>query len=830
MIEIIINEKSLTAESGKTILEVAKENGIRIPTLCNSEKVKPLGSCGVCAVEVIDETNFVKSCETIAENGMNIFTDSDEVRAERKRALEVILSDHYADCEAPCKVACPDHVDIQTYLAHIAKGQHQEAVEVIKETLPMPLSIGRVCPAFCEFECRRTLVEEPIAIRQLKRHAADYDIEEFHSFTPPKDPATGKKIAIVGGGPSGLTCGYYLSNLGHEATVFESAPEAGGWLRYGIPEFRLPKEILDKEIDLMCANGMKIKTNSEIGRKTSIEYLSKNYDAVYIAIGAQKAVPMRFPGTDLSGCFLGVDFLKDVVLGKDVKVGKNVAVIGGGNTAIDCVRTARRLGAEVTLVYRRTRKEMPAEEYEVDAAEEEGIKLIFLTNPVENIGENGKLTAIKLEKMQLGKPDESGRRRPQPTGEFFTQKFDTVIGAISQKPDVDFLDEEHNKLAGKKIPLTDWNTVKVNEKTMYSGLSNVFAGGDFRLGPSTAIEAIADGKIASQSIHRYLNDEFSEEIIELFDSKKAKKLHDVDSEQYDEYIKKARAKMPELIPEIRASNFEEVETGYEENIARAEAERCLSCGCYVNTTCDLRNHSTEYKAEQVLEEGSYGKYHPDFSSEFILVDRNKCMNCGLCVAGCNETVVNEVINWGNPEEKTEIMFNDSFLMGSSLCVQCGECVQMCPVGALIDVRPIGQGRTADLEMIETVCGYCGVGCRTEVHIDRKHNKIVRVEGVEDSVTNEGMLCVKGRYGFDFINSKERLTTPLIKENGKFREASWKEATSLIAGKFNAIIAENGGDALAGMASARATNEDNYAFQKFFKREVGTNSIDHCARL
>src|SRR5690554_3473007 len=483
MLKIKLNGKEIEVEEEKTILEVARENGIDIPTLCHDEELKPYGSCWVCSVQVKGRRGFVTSCGTEVTDGMEITTDSPEIHKARKMALELLLSDHYADCEAPCKLACPDQVDVQSYIALIANNQQHEAVKVIKETLPLPLSIGRICPAFCEKECRRTLVDDPLAIRQLKRYCADADLNDYWSYIPPKEEPKGKRIAIVGAGPSGLTCGYYLSNRGYDVNVFEAAPEPDGWLRYGIPEYRLPKEILRKEIELMCSNGMVIQTGKKLGVDFSLSQLSSEYDAVYLAIGAQKAVPMKVKGNDLPGCYLGVDYLRDYALGKEIKTGRKVAVVGGGNTAVDCARTVRRLGADVTIVYRRTKKEMPAEEYEVDAAEKEGIRLLLLTNPVEYKGDDRGVKEVVLEKMKLGQPDSSGRRRPEPTGEYLTEEFDTVIAAISQIPDVDCFAEEMNQVEGKTLPLTRWSTAEVDERLLYTGLNNVFAGGDFRLGP-----------------------------------------------------------------------------------------------------------------------------------------------------------------------------------------------------------------------------------------------------------------------------------------------------------------------------------------------------------
>ncbi|MDY0338101.1 MAG: FAD-dependent oxidoreductase, partial [Candidatus Cloacimonadaceae bacterium] len=344
---VVLNGKTIEAPEDITILELAQREGIRIPTLCHDEELKPYGSCWVCAVKVEGRRGFVTSCGTKLSPGMVITTDSEEIHNARKMALELLISNHYADCEAPCKIACPDQVDIQSYVSLIANGKYHEAVKVIKDTLPMPLSIGRVCPAFCEVECRRQIVDEPIAIRQLKRYAADEDLQDFWQYTPERSEDTGKKIAIIGGGPSGLTCGYYLSFDGFEVDLFEAEEACGGWLRYGIPEYRLPKEILDAEIALMQSGGMKIHCGKALGKDLNLQDLSRDYDAVYLALGAQNAVPMPVPGSDLKGCYLGVDFLKAHAKGHSPEIGKKVAIVGGGNTAIDCARTCIRLGAEV---------------------------------------------------------------------------------------------------------------------------------------------------------------------------------------------------------------------------------------------------------------------------------------------------------------------------------------------------------------------------------------------------------------------------------------------------------------------------------------------------
>ncbi|MCB5359065.1 formate dehydrogenase subunit alpha [Vibrio lentus] len=854
MIQIVIDGKYRIVEQGQTVLEAAKTCGLEIPSLCGLNKTADKVPCDLCVVEV-DGVGVTRSCELEVSNGLNITTQSKQLTNHRQEALNRIMTDHYADCEAPCQTACPAGVDIQSYLHHIAQNDHIKAIEVIKKTLPMPLSIGRVCPAFCETECRRNLVDESIAIRQLKRHAADADLAAQESYMPPKKPNKGKCVAIVGSGPGGLTAGYYLSNEGYDVSVYESMPKAGGWLRYGIPEYRLPKSILDKEIELMCRNGMAVECDKKLGVDFTLSDLSNDFDAVCLAVGASQAVEMNYTGSDLAGCYLGVDYLKDYVTDKHFITGKKVAVIGGGNTAIDCARTAVRDGADTTLIYRRTRDEMPAEDYEIEEAEHEGVKFHFLTNPAENIAdENGHVSEIRLERMALGPADASGRRSPKPTGEFFVEDFDTVIAAVSQKPDLSFMDNE-----SLEIPLTRWNTADADPQTMHTGTGNIFSIGDFRRGPATAVEAVGDGRIAAQAIDRFFNGDMNQIPAKPFNSRKQKQLKAVDPEQYKAIQRMARKIMPELTPEQREQSFEEVETGFDNTDAIAEAARCLECGCQANTDCDLRDYSTEYKATQThpeykidvasndswqairAEETKVGltrqKFAVDDSSEFIIFDANRCISCGQCIQACREQNVHGVLSFmnqsdGKPASRPECRPNfgaDKTLMGDSNCVQCGSCVQACPTGAMVDARHRKQGDTDLLKKVDTICTYCGVGCKLTIHVDEKKNKIRYIEG-GDSPVNEGMLCVKGRFGFDFVNSDARLTTPLIRKDGWLQPASWDEAIKLVADKFISIKQGFGSNALAGFSSAKTTNEDNYAFQKFIRRELGTNNVDHCARL
>ncbi|QDF68096.1 formate dehydrogenase subunit alpha [Shewanella sp. SNU WT4] len=848
MVTLIIDGQTIQAHASDTILQASLKAGIDIPHLCaNPGADKSPQECHLCTVALHfdDGIQYRQACSTQVMADLTITTQSQALSAMRQKALQLILSDHFADCEAPCQQACPAGVDVQSYLYHMAQGNHQQAVKVIKQTLPMPLSIGRVCPAFCETECRRNLVDDSLAIRQLKRHAADIDLESEDPWMPMRAADTGKKIAIIGAGPAGLSAGYFLSNQGHDVTIFDAMPKAGGWLRYGIPEYRLPKAILDKEIELMCRNGLKIETNCRLGEHIQLPDLVANFDAVCLAIGAQKAVAMDYPGSELAGCYLGVDYLKDFCTERHLITGNKVAVIGGGNTAIDCARTAVRTGADVTLIYRRTRADMPAEPYEIHEAEVEGVKFHFLTNPLENHSdEHGRVSAITLSKMALTAPDASGRRSPKATGESFTEAFDTVIAAVSQMPDMDFLQQPQSQLANGQLALTRWNTFAGCEHTMSAGIEKLFVIGDSRRGPATAVAAIGDGRRASEAIHKQLTTGLVCELVpHPFNASKGPlKSQQLDADLYANVVNQPRKKITELSGLERQLNFSEVERGFSEDDALTEATRCLECACQANTQCSLRDYATEYKVDSAnLTSEASQRFTVDKSAPFIQFDANRCISCGACVDMCqrqsgHNAICFEPNNFSAvPDANPPLMRRApragfSATMADSDCVQCGNCVQVCPTGALTDARDKSQARITKLETVSSVCTYCGVGCRLVMHVDKANNVIKHVSGDVESQVNEGMLCVKGRFGFDFIGSDLRLTTPLIRRNGKLEPASWDDAISLIAKRFSDIKAVHGAKAIAALSSAKATNEENYLLQKFVRAVLGSNNIDHCARL
>jgi glutamate synthase (NADPH/NADH) small chain len=398
----------------------------------------------------------------------------------------------------PCTDACPAKQDVPGYIKAIMDVDPSKSLEIILETNPLPLTCGRVCPAFCKQVCVRGKSGDPIAIPTLKRYAADFG--KFPKIKQERE--TGKRVAVIGAGPAGLTIGWELAKMGHGVTIFEELNVSGGMLAVGIPEYRLPKKILNKEIDRIKAQGVEIKNESPIGKDTGIkELFDQGFDAVFIGVGAHVPKAMRVPGEELEGVYHASTFLKDVNLGQEVVVGKKVAVIGGGNVAMDAVRTSLRLGAKkAMIVYRRAEEQMPADPLEIEESKEEGVEYHLLRNPTKIIEKDGKVVGMELIKMELGEPDSSGRRRPVPIeGSEYVIECDMVVPAISQSPELSWLPAED-----LGIVITKWNTVEVNEATGMSAMEGVFAAGDDVSGPATVIEAIAAARVTAKAIDAYL--------------------------------------------------------------------------------------------------------------------------------------------------------------------------------------------------------------------------------------------------------------------------------------------------------------------------------------
>ena len=669
-IKLTINGTEVLANIGDTVLTAAKNAGIEIPTLCHHESVKVFGACGVCVVEAEGSPKLLRACSAKVSEGMVINTESERVVKARKVALELLMSDHIGDCVAPCSLNCPAGTDCQGYIKAIAEGNDSKAVEIIKEKLPLPASIGRVCPHPCETNCRRKLVEEPMSIAFLKYFAADNDMKSENPFKPVVAESTGKTVAVIGGGPAGLTAAYFLALKGHKVTIFDAMPKMGGMLRYGIPEYRLPKAVLDKEIEQIESLGVEMKNNVKIGKDIAFADIRNDFDATLVAIGAWSSMSTRTKGEELEGVVGGIDFLRTVAEGNPMDIGEKVAVVGGGNTAMDACRSAVRLGAkEVYVIYRRTRAEMPAEDIEIEEAMEEGVTFKFLTNPDEYIGENGRVKTVKLQVMALGEPDASGRRSPVPVeGEFEYLDVDTVIAAIGQKVDVKGFEE---------LELNNRGIISADEFTFRTNLTDVFAVGDAtNRGASIAIAAIGEANKAAEVMDSFLKGDCVPYIKPYVSER------EVTAEMLSHKEKKARAKMPVRTPEERRNDFKEINLGFSEEEARAEAKRCLECGCHDFKECSLIKHANRYVIDPYRFEGVK---HKSFVEEsLVAIERNqgKCILCSLCVRVCDEVAGKGILGLVGRGFDTAIKpeFNNPETI--QCCLTCKKCAEACPTGAL----------------------------------------------------------------------------------------------------------------------------------------------------
>ena len=483
-----------------------------------------------------------------------------------------------AVCDAlmisPCQHTCPVGINIPKYIAHIAAGEYREAIDTIRERNPFPAICGRICHHPCEARCRRGELDEPVAIRELKRFVADWYFQYVAEDPEPFPIVKGQRIAVVGAGPTGLSCAYFLAQIGYPVTVFEALPVGGGMLSVAIPEFRLPREVIQKEIDYIAKKGVEIRYDTPINVNFTVEDLRKDgYDAVFIAAGAQRSQRVGIPGEleDTAGFYYGLRFLRDIKLGRRVNVGSRVAVIGGGNVALDTARSVLRLGAnEVSIFYRRSRDEMLVTEVEYNQAVAEGVKVNFLVSPTRIVSENWQATGLQCTRMSLGEPDESGRRRPIPiTGSEFFIPVDTVIAAVGQAPDLSFLPTD------SALERTRWETLVVDSNTLATNVNGIFAGGDFVTGPAMIIDAIAAGKRGAIAIDKYLKGDTSK--VHMYDLK-TQVVSDLPREEIEEsWEKQPRVTAPTLSVHKRKASFDEVELALSGARAKQEAKRCLRC-------------------------------------------------------------------------------------------------------------------------------------------------------------------------------------------------------------------------------------------------------------
>ncbi|NCC72784.1 MAG: hypothetical protein EOM06_05250 [Sphingobacteriia bacterium] len=823
-INVIINGKILKGNPGETILELARRNNIHIPTLCNDPRLEPYSSCYLCVVEIEGYRGLQPSCSTKIAEGLKIETDNERIHKARKTALELLASNHYADCIAPCKETCPAGVDVQGYISLIEKGLYSEAIGLIKEVNPLPAICGRVCVRPCEAACRRNLMNEGhgVGIDYLKRFAADKDLQSPNRFIPKVAPSTGKKVAIIGAGPGGLSCAYFLQQKGHQCDIYEASPAPGGWLRYGIPEYRLPNDIIDKEVASITELGAKIYYHQKFGSNLHYADLKNEYDSVILTIGSQRGTLLGCEGEDATNVFSGIDFLRNMeITGQRYNFkGKTVAVVGGGNTAMDCCRTSVRCGADkVYVIYRRTEKEMPANPIEIHESKLEGVEYLFLTNPKKvNKNSNGEVESITCLRMELGEPDASGRRRPVPVeGSEFDIQVNYILAAIGQKTDVNFLEDVNSSAESGQLKVTRWGDIDCNKETLQTGVPSMFAAGDGVSGPATIIEAIAQAKIASNSCHLYLSGQPVIPMPKEFLSKKSNFKEQTPDKYISRYQKQMRHEMP-TIPPVNRINFKEVELGYEnEQVAYEETQRCMECGCVEYFTCDFKKYGTEYGAQQKRFSGEFNEFDVDFSHPFIEIDNNKCILCARCVRICKEVVGANALGLVNRGFSTYVAPSMGKSLLDTTCESCGLCIETCPTAAMSENVPFKPGPVRH-DIIEAVDNFGPEGF--EINLHHRAGFFLRASGRTGEINKDGNISRQAKFGYKYLNDKSRIKQPLLKVNGSFEPIAFKKAFDLITEKIRAVQPDEN----AFFAGARLTNEEIYMLEKLARAGVKTNNI------
>lgn len=821
---ISINGLEIVAEDGITILEAAKRAEIHIPTLCHVKEGTSDVPCELCVVEVEGMDAPVRSCVTPIQEGMKIITDSDELVKQRKERLALTMETHFGDCKAPCNLTCPGQINVQGYIAHVAKGQYEEAVRLVMERNPFPFSVGRVCPRFCETRCRRILVDEPVSINHLKRFVADWCMVNKVELRIPKEKTTGKRIAVIGGGPSGLTGAYFLARKGHAVTVFEGAPKLGGMLRYGLPEYKIPDDVLDYEISMILRMGINVRLNQKWGTDFTLQDLKdQGFEAILISTGTPVDETLNVPGCALPKVIHATDFLRNMRNGKQGDYGRSAAVFGGNNITMEVSRSLLRAGVgEVTVIYPRAQEEMPANQRNIREAEKEGIQFLLMASPV-NFKDTGNGINVELIRMKLGEPDKRGVRHPEAIpGSSVNIQVDTVI--VSQG-----LSACKDKFAGgeleESLELTPKNNIKANPRTSLTNHEGIYAAGDVTSGPRSVIQAVVAARRAAENIHSQVMGVAKAPADSRFNFSRGKTFDDIDLRNFEGINIKLREKMPERPPEICTQDFNEVKLGFNEKMAITEAKRCLSCGCSAYERCDFKKAALDHGLDpNRTGMGTKPEFQQDLSHPTIAVDLNKCIYCKRCENSCEydalEVSAADVDEKGRPVGLS-FRFKDN-------CVSCGKCVDNCSTGALNKKDAFVPVVNEEIRDVRSTCPYCGAGCQIVLRV--KGDTLMEVTSDPDLAPNYGALCVKGRFGHNFVQHKDRLTKPLVRINDQLVETDWENALNTVAKKFFDIKSMYGPDSIAGFSCARATNEENFLMQKFMRTAIGTNNIDHCARL
>ena len=813
-ITLEINGRAVQADSDKTILDVVTEAKIDdIPTLCHSPELRPYGSCFLCVVEVAGRPNLLPACATRVAEGMKVTTRNDRVVASRRTALELLLSNHYADCVSPCALACPAGVDCQGYVALAAMGEYQGAADLVREMNPLPAVCGRVCVRKCEIECRRADIDAPVGINAIKRFVTDQP--GAYEAAPKRQPSRGKSVGIVGSGPAGLTAAWYLGLYGYDPFIYEALPKPGGMLRYGIPEYRLPNEVIDREIDYIKRAGAEIRLGVRVGSDITLAELMQTHPAVFIAAGAMGSKGMGVEGEDSTeGVVGGADFLMEKAETR-APVKGIVVVVGGGNTAMDVARSSWRLGADrVIILYRRTKAEMPADKVEVEDCLKEGIEIMELAAPVGLVAEAGKLKGLRCIRMKLGEPDKSGRRRPIPQeGSEFVLPCDLAVSAIGQEPVLDGL------AGGPDAPKASrWNTIVIDQATMRTDVPGLYAGGDVADdGPTVVVDAIRDGHQAALSIHEQLSGE-----------KAARKPFVVQKSlwakpgeaELGEVKEAPRHEVHEIPVDARRGSFAEVSTGYEFEDVAYESARCLSCGCVVYDRCALRLYAQEYDVDIKRYFGRVRKHKVDERHPHIVYDPNKCILCARCVRTCARVLPISALGLVGRGFQTEVRpaMNDPLV--ETNCIGCGNCVDACPTGALTVKYPFPGRACLPTSDVATRCAFCSIACPISVRrIDADRYYVAKAGG---AVVDD--LCRYGRFGAELFIGRRRIAQATVREAGRPKPATLAEAYERIKAGLRAAVRTHGADAVGVFVSPELSNEEMHLATRIAREGLGTNNV------
>jgi NADPH-dependent glutamate synthase beta subunit-like oxidoreductase len=677
-----------TIHSGKIAHPRSRRIAEEILELLNDIAWGRGGPDHIPAIETLAET-MVQNSDTPAgaETGRWIQADLDtsrEVFVSHVKTHNCATGTCVKLAPAPCQTACPAGIDVPTYVTLIGMGKDAEAIEIIRKDNPFPWVCGLICTRPCEYMCVRGRIDTPISIKFLKAFAAERAMSEGNYANPAKAPDNGKKICVVGAGPGGMSCAYYLALMGYHVRVLEALPSAGGMILVGIPRYRLPREVIDREVAMLEDLGVEFAFNTRFGTDVSYESLqAEGYDAFFIAIGAHTAYKLNIPGEADYGVTDAIDLLRRVALGERRKPGRRVVVIGGGNVAIDAARTCLRLGCEeVTIAYRRTRNEMPADVEEVEQAEEEGIIFSFLTVPIEIEGSDGRPTGLRCLRAKLVAREGSSRMSPMPVeGSDFVMSADVIIGAIGQQVDQSCMDDF------AEMKWTRRTTIDVNMVSMETSIPGVFAAGDAVTGPATVIEAIGGGKRAADAIDRYLSG-IPQPKMPRVPVRRARVDH-LEVPATTKMILK-RPEMPLLNLDRRRTTFQQVELGYPENAVREEARRCLRC--------DI------------------------------------CRRCGECIEVCRDKMKVDALQMGYFDFDHPV--ETDFRRTQERCILCGACANNCPNNAM-QMKDVNGERV--LSLCGTVlnrkeilhCEECGAVMGTRKYIEYIRRRINPVGKVVD---------------------------------------------------------------------------------------------------